>query len=82
MAKLSVVTADGPPLNLAEALSELAEERFSAIEGLIALAEARSAARAARDWAESDRLRDEIAAAGWTVRDVADAPGYQLVPSI
>ena len=54
----------------------------SAPGALIALAEARSAARAARDWAESDRLRDEIAAAGWTVRDVADAPGYQLVPSI
>ena len=49
---------------------------------LIALAEARSAARAVRDWAESDRLRDEIAARGWTVRDVAEAPGYQLVPSI
>ena len=27
-------------------------------------------ARAARDFAESDRLRDEIAAAGWEVRDV------------
>jgi hypothetical protein len=40
MAKLSVVTADGPPRSLAEALGELAEERFGAIEGLIALAEA------------------------------------------
>jgi hypothetical protein len=40
MAKLSVVTADGPPRNLAEALSELAEERFGVLEGLIALAEA------------------------------------------
>ena len=39
MAKLSVVTADGPPRNLAEALTELAEERFSALEGLVALAE-------------------------------------------
>ncbi|MGE5714657.1 MAG: AfsR/SARP family transcriptional regulator [Betaproteobacteria bacterium] len=40
MAKLSVVTADGSPRSLAEALSELAEERFNALEGLIALAEA------------------------------------------
>ena len=38
---------------------------------VVALAQARTAARAARDFAESDRLRDEIAAAGWEVRDVA-----------
>ena len=37
---------------------------------VVALARARRAARAARDFAESDRLRDEIAAAGWEVRDV------------
>ena len=37
---------------------------------LVALARARTEARAARDFAESDRLRDEIAAAGWEVRDV------------
>jgi hypothetical protein len=40
MARLSVITTVGPPQNLAEALSELAEERFSALEGLIVLAEA------------------------------------------
>ena len=34
-----------------------------------ALAEARSAARAAADWAEADRLRAEIEAAGWKVVD-------------
>jgi cysteinyl-tRNA synthetase len=45
---------------------------------LVALAERRQAARAAKDFGESDRLRDEIAAAGWEVRDVAD--GFQLVP--
>ena len=27
----------------------------------------------------ADRLRDEIAAAGWEVRDVAEPPGYRLV---
>jgi len=32
-------------------------------------AHARSAARAARDWPEADRLRDEIEAAGWTIVD-------------
>lgn len=34
-----------------------------------ALLDQRAAARQAKDWAESDRLRDEIAAAGWLVKD-------------
>jgi cysteinyl-tRNA synthetase len=44
-----------------------------------ALAARRRDARDAKDFAEADRLRDEIAAEGWEVRDVADPPGYQLV---
>ena len=46
---------------------------------VVALAEERQAARAARDFAQADRLRDEIAAAGWTVRDGAGGP--ELVPA-
>ncbi len=38
----------------------------------------REAARATRDFAEADRLRDELAALGWQVRDAADGP--TLVP--
>ena len=34
-----------------------------------ALLDRRAEARKAKDWAESDRLRDEIAAAGWLVKD-------------
>ena len=34
-----------------------------------ALLDQRAAARAAKNWAESDRLRDAIAAAGWLVKD-------------
>jgi cysteinyl-tRNA synthetase len=34
-----------------------------------ALVDARAAARTAKQWAESDRLRDELAAKGWEVRD-------------
>ena len=34
-----------------------------------ALLDQRAAARAAKNWAESDRLRDAIAAAGWIVKD-------------
>ena len=37
-----------------------------------ALLDERAAARAAKNWAESDRLRDAIAAAGWTVKDSKD----------
>jgi cysteinyl-tRNA synthetase len=43
-----------------------------------ALAQRRQEARAARDFAESDRLREEIEAAGWEVRDETD--DYRLVP--
>jgi len=46
---------------------------------VVELAEARRAARAGRDFAAADRLREEIAAAGWEVRDVAEPPGYRLV---
>jgi cysteinyl-tRNA synthetase len=43
----------------------------------VELADARQRARAARDFAEADRLRDEIAALGWEVRDVPG--GYELL---
>jgi cysteinyl-tRNA synthetase len=53
-------------------------ERTEAPDGVVELAQARQRAREARDFAESDRLRDEIAAAGWEVRDAAG--GFELVP--
>ena len=37
-----------------------------------ALLDERAAARKAKDWAESDRLRDAIAALGWAVKDSRD----------
>ncbi|HXR28651.1 MAG TPA: cysteine--tRNA ligase [Solirubrobacteraceae bacterium] len=43
-----------------------------------ALAEQRERARGERDFAEADRLRDEISALGWEVRDEAD--GFELLP--
>ncbi len=46
---------------------------------VLALAQARQVAREQRLFAEADRLRDEIAAAGWTVRDGAGGP--ELVPA-
>jgi len=53
-----------------------------------AMAERRAAARAAKDFAASDRLRDEIADAGWVVRDGPDGwslsprPPYAVVASV
>jgi cysteinyl-tRNA synthetase len=58
-------------------LASLADD-VSAPEEIRKLAEQRQAARAAGDFAEADRLRAEIDAAGWIVRD-ADG-GFQLVP--
>ena len=43
---------------------------------VIALAERRAQARADKNWAESDKLRDEIFALGWTVKDTKE--GQQL----
>jgi cysteinyl-tRNA synthetase len=39
---------------------------------VIALVEQRQAARAAKNWAESDRLRDAVAALGWAVKDTKE----------
>jgi cysteinyl-tRNA synthetase len=52
-------------------------EREDAPAEIVELAEARQQARAAKDFAEADRLRDELAARGWEVRDAAG--GYELV---
>ena len=41
---------------------------------VLELAEARSAARAAKEWAESDRLRDRLAELGWAVKDTPEGP--------
>jgi cysteinyl-tRNA synthetase len=46
--------------------------------GIEALAQARLAARKAKNWAEADRLRGALHAAGWEMEDRAD--GYALKP--
>ena len=38
------------------------------------LLQARAAARAEKNWAESDRIRDALAGLGWTVKDTPDGP--------
>ena len=46
---------------------------------VVQLSAARERARAERDWAEADRLRAEIGALGWEVRDGPDGP--ELLPA-
>jgi cysteinyl-tRNA synthetase len=58
---------------------EAIAEHDEAPAGLVELAGRRRDARDSKDFEEADRLRDEIAAAGWEVRDVAEPPGFQLV---
>jgi cysteinyl-tRNA synthetase len=60
-------------------LASLAVEEEEAPAEIVALAQRRQAARSTGDFDEADRLRDEIAAAGWEARDVVEEPGYRLV---
>ena len=67
--------------DLVEMLTVLGLENLAAADGGdgpsaqdLASLERRQAARAAKDWAQADRIRDELAARGWTVRDGPDGP--------
>src|SRR5215210_3352457 len=60
-------------------LESLAETASAPAE-LEELARKRAEARERKDFDEGDRLRGEIEAAGWEVRDVDAEPRYQLVP--
>ena len=71
--------------DLREMLSVLALDNLldvadaAAPAAVIELRDAREQARAARDYAEADRLREEIRAHGWEVRDGPDGP--ELLPA-
>lgn len=52
------------------------EKSVTVPDDIIALAEQRLAVRQARDWAQSDVLRDQLAAQGWIIKDSKD--GYEL----
>lgn len=57
-----------------EVLGVLASEKTEAGDDIVALADARESARQAKEWAEADRLRDELHEMGWEVRDTPDGP--------
>jgi cysteinyl-tRNA synthetase len=62
------------------ALENLLEaDATQAPDDVLELVEQREAARRRRDWAEADRIRDELHARGWEVRDGPDGP--ELIPA-
>jgi cysteinyl-tRNA synthetase len=60
---------------IAGALGLVLDEAVSAVPADIqALVDERQAARQAKDFARADAIRDQLAAAGWTVEDSAEGP--------
>lgn len=57
-------------------IKEEAKPQIEIPEEIRALAETRLAARKAKNWAESDRLRNELAERGYAIKDTAD--GYEI----
>jgi cysteinyl-tRNA synthetase len=60
---------------LPDAINDVAPEA-------VVLLDARASARAARDWAASDRLRDELAAMGVAVEDTADGQRWRRLETV
>ena len=65
-------------IRMDEVLNVLVRPPAEAPAEVETLAAQRADARKRRDWAESDRLRDAIAALGWTVKDAPE--GQKLAP--
>jgi cysteinyl-tRNA synthetase len=63
-------------------LGVLSDEGETLEPALAALLEQRAAARAARDWAASDRLRDELAAHGISVEDTRDGQRWRRIAEL
>lgn len=61
-----------------ENILAVAEDETGPPPAVLALLEERTAARAAKNWAESDRLREAILELGYAVKDTKDGP--QLSP--
>jgi cysteinyl-tRNA synthetase len=59
--------------------SDSAEQSLAALDSLVSsLLEARATARANKDFATSDRIRDELAAAGITIEDTPDGAHWSF----
>ena len=60
-------------IEMIETASPVTEEH-EPDEGILSLVQARQHARASKDWAESDRIRNELSARGWLVKDTPEGP--------
>lgn len=72
-------------IGISPAAWELANNAAPAVDEspdaqVLSLLDARQQARLAKDWAASDRLRDEIASRGWVVTDSADGQVLKKLP--
>ena len=56
--------------------SEAREEAFGKVVDMVL--ELRAKAKAEKDWATSDKIRDELAAAGFEVKDTKDGVTWKL----
>jgi len=68
--------------DLDRVLAVLPEAEEALPEGAGALLEARVAARAARDWAAADRLRDKLASLGVAVEDTRDGQRWRRLEPV
>ena len=87
IAERSLSTADaaralGVLRDLDRVLAILPDETPDLPAGAADLLAQREAARAARDWAASDRLRDELAALGVAVEDSRDGQRWRLLEAV
>jgi cysteinyl-tRNA synthetase len=60
-------------------LPEISKDTTEIPPDIQAIADTRWAARSNKDWATSDKLRDELSAKGWTMKDGKDS--YELTKS-
>ncbi len=79
MSTADAARADVLLRSLDTVLAVLPDEAPALEPSLVELLEARAAARAARDWAASDRFRDELAAHGVSVEDTRDGQRWRRV---
>ena len=56
--------------------SQQREEAFGKVMEMVL--ELRAKAKAAKDWATSDKIRDELAAAGFEIKDTKDGATWKL----
>ena len=68
--------------DLDQVLAVLPEPEAGLDPEVTALLEARDAARAARDWAASDRLREELAVRGISVEDTRDGQRWRRIAEV